>query len=161
MTRFPRLFSLATLLLVGLAALASPPPKPNLSGKWVANFQKSDFGPVTAPKSRTDEITQAGSHFTLSRSQVSVNDIATTVKVDCVIGGGDCTATHVEEGDLKAKAFWDGNALVIDSVLSTEGVEVKVHDVYTLSAGGKVLTIKRHIVAPNGEGDQTVVLEKQ
>ena len=161
MTRFPRLLTLATLLLVALAALASPPPKPNYSGTWVLNVQKSDFGPIPPPKSRTDEITQKDTRLTLVRKQVNPDGAATTVKVDCVIGGGACAVVYAQPGQLTAKAAWDGDALAIDSVLTGNGVSLNVRDVYTLSAAGKVLTIKRHISTPQGDLDATFVLDKK
>jgi hypothetical protein len=160
MTRFPRLLPLVTLLLVGLTALAGSPPKPNFTGKWVLNVAKSDFGPLPGPKSRTDEIAQKDTHLTVTRHQVAPNDQTSTVKVECVIGGGDCTTTY-QQGQLKAKASWDGQALVVDSVLSSGGVDAQVRDLYTLSADGKVLTIRRHIATGDGEGDQAFVLDKQ
>lgn len=162
MTRFPRLLTLATLLLVALVALASPPAKPNFSGTWVLDLQKSDFGPLPAPKSRTDQITQKDANLTVTRRQVAPNDQSTSVTVTCLIGGGPCTSTYSQsDAKLKAKALWEGETLVIDSVLTTSGVDFQVRDVYSLAPGGKVLTIKRHIASSQGDGDQTFVLNKQ
>jgi hypothetical protein len=134
----------------------------NLSGKWSLNEQKSDFGPLPPPTSRVDDITQKGDHITIVRTQVNPDGKSATLKLDCPIGGADCTTTYSSNAaTVKAKAAWEGEALAIDMTLTSGENELKVHDVYTLSADGKVLTTKRHVSTAMGEGDLTLVLDKQ
>ena len=61
----------------------------------------------------------------------------------------------------KGSAKWDGDKLVVDSVRDFQGAELKFHEVWSLSADGKMLTINNHITAPQGEFDLTLVFDKQ
>ncbi len=161
MTRFPRLLTLATLLLVAVAMLASP-PKPDFTGKWVLNIAKSDFGPLPVPKSRTDEITQKGDHIKIVRTQTNSDDQTATLTLDCPIGGADCNTSYsTNQVTVKAKATWSGEALVVDMNLTSGENQLQAIDTMTLSADGKTITAKRHIATSMGEGDVTLVLDKQ
>jgi hypothetical protein len=49
----------------------------------------------------------------------------------------------------------------LDSVREFQGSELKLHDVWTLSADGKTLTVNSHLAVPQGEFDVTWVFDKQ
>ena len=42
---------------------------------------------------------------------------------------------------------------MVDSVRDFQGAELKFHDVWSLSADGKTLTINNHVAVPQGEFD--------
>jgi hypothetical protein len=66
-----------------------------------------------------------------------------------------------ENKGSKGAAKWDGDKLVIDWVREVQGAEVNSHDVWTLSADGKMMTVNSHLIAAQGEFDIVYVFDKQ
>ncbi len=50
---------------------------------------------------------------------------------------------------------------MVDSVRDYQGAELKLHDVWTLSADGKTLVVNSHLTVPQGEVDMTQTFDKQ
>ncbi len=158
-----RIFLLAVLIaLFGTAALATPPGKPDLSGRWVFNAIKSQLGPTPAPKSRVDQITQKGEHIKLVRTQVDQAGKNYVLNLDCTIGGASCASDYTDPTvKMAVKAKWDGDVLVFTMTVTSNVGEGTVDDRYVRSADGKTLTIKRHVTMAMGGIDQTIVMDKQ
>jgi FlaG/FlaF family flagellin (archaellin) len=71
-------------------------------------------------------------------------------------------ANKVNGSDAKGTAKWQGDSLVIDSTRQIQDVQITSKEVWTLSEGGKVLTINNHVSIPQqGDFDIKLVLEKQ
>ena len=64
---------------------------------------------------------------------------------------------HEDPSTLK----WEGDDLVADTKGSWDGNDFTAKDRYTLSDGGKTMTIQRHISTGMGEFDMKLVFEKQ
>ncbi len=153
-----RLFSLA-LLTVALG-LVPALAKSDYSGTWKANAGKSDFGPMPPPDSMSQTIVHADPSLkvhvvqTGGSGDMSYDMVYTTDGKESVnhIGG---------DNEIKTTLKWDGEDLVGDSKGSYEGNDFTAKDRWTLSDGGKTMTVTRHISAGGADFDMKVVFEKQ
>jgi hypothetical protein len=148
--RFILAAAFASLLLASHAQAAA-----NLTGVWKLNLAKSDFGPAPQPDSMTRTINHNDPSLQMSTFQKGAQGEVTT-EVKYTTDG-----KMAENKGSKGSAKWDGDKLLIDSVRENQGMEIKFHDVYNLSADGKVLTVNTHLAVPQGEFDLTMVFEKQ
>ena len=148
--RFILAAAFASLLLASHAQAAA-----NLTGVWKLNLAKSDFGPAPPPDSMTRTINHNDPSLQMSTFQKGAQGEVTT-EVKYTTDG-----KMAENKGSKGSAKWDGDKLVIDSVRQNQETEIKFHDVYSLSADGKVLTVNTHLAVPQGEFDLTLVFEKQ
>jgi hypothetical protein len=129
--------------------------KPNFTGVWKMNPQKSKFDGADAPNSITLKIEQKGSDLTES---MAVQDSTGNESVEgkYTIDGNE---SDVQLGPNTAKglAKWDGDALVIEWKTDSFNFSRK----HTLSADGKTMTMAVRHPGPKGDVNETVVLEKQ
>jgi hypothetical protein len=144
----------AALLVAGQAQA-----KPNFSGEWKLNTSRSDFGPMPAPATRTDKITHADPSLKVTTTQSGPSGEA-TFDLKYTTDGGEST-NEFRGNPMKSTTSWDGDTLLINTKGSFAGNEIKLADKWSLSGDGKVLTINRRITSPQGELDQTIVLEKR
>jgi hypothetical protein len=154
---------------VASAAKASSAPaastnggaRPNYSGTWKLNVEKSDFGPLPPPNSRTDVI----AHAEPSLKVHTVNDDPAQGKQDYTLSmASDGKEVTNNAGDIEVKntASWEGANLVVGTKLSVQGTDIAVKATWLLSPDGKTMTQNAHIVADAlGELDQKMVFEKQ
>ena len=152
----------AGFLLCGLAAVLAcgqAQAKPNFSGDWKLNASKSEFGPMPAPTSRTDKIAHADPNLKVTTTQSGPNGDG-TFELKYTTDGAE-TTNDLRGNPVKSTSKWDGDILIITSKASFGGNDITFADKWSISEDGKILTINRHIVAPQGELDQKLVLEKQ
>jgi hypothetical protein len=142
----------AMTFLAGQARAAT-----DLSGTWKLNLAKSDYGPAPPPEFMTRTIKHTDPVLHISTHQKGAQGEATTELNYTTDGKPVENAKPPSKGSAK----WDGDKLVIDSVRDFQGSELKFHEVYSLSADGKVLTINNHAALPQGEFDLTMVFDKQ
>jgi hypothetical protein len=134
---------------------------PNLTGTWVVAVEKSDFGPMPAPTSRTDVIDHQEPTLTIKRTIVNPAPApSATVDLKYGVDGKSYTNT-TPQGDVVSTLKWDGKVLVITSTISTPNGDAEIVDRLTLSDDGKTLTQNRAIAVQGQEIKQTVVLIKQ
>jgi len=147
----------APLLLVSIRAQAAP----NFSGEWKMNASKSDFGPMAAqaPEVLTRSIKHADPVLEIATySKGAQGEIKTQLKYTT---DGKESVNKLPNGDAKGTAKWQGDHLVIESTREAQGMQIKQADTWTLSEGGKVLTVASHVTIPQGEFDLKYVFEKQ
>lgn len=154
-----RVRNIALFLALALPASVSA-QAPNLSGTWVLQVDKSDFGMMPAPTSRTDVIDHKDPTLTIKRSMVTPNGPATS---DLVYGvDGKPWKNKMSDGnELTSTLKWDGPVLVVTSNVSTPNGDATVTDRFTLSGDGKTLTQDRVIAVAGQEIPQKMVLVKQ
>jgi hypothetical protein len=147
------------LAIAAFAALATAADKPNFSGSWKMDPDKSTFGPIPPPTSMSRKIdhNDPALNFVEERSAAQ-GDQTLTFKYTT---DGKETTNELMGNPVKGTANWDGAALVIAMKADFGGNEIKLTDKWTLSDDGKTLTDAQHIVAPQGEIDVTYVLKKQ
>ena len=149
---------LTAFLLAPLCALtAMAQTKPNFTGTWKLNMQKSKFagdgleGVTIEFNHQDNNLTEAFTHFQGGGEN--------TIEAKYTIGGKESEAPVGDEV-IKATAKWDGDALVIDWRGPEEGWYYVRK--LTLSADGKTMTINLKHSLPNGGMDEKIwVFEKQ
>jgi hypothetical protein len=141
--------------LVLIALLAVPlAAAPNLSGNWVLNLAKSQYGQFPAPEVMTRQIRHNDPALSLSTYQKGAQGEVTTDLAYSTDG------KPVANGANQGSARWEGNKLIIESSRDYQGTKLTQHEEWTLSADGKTLTIATHVKLPNGEFDVKQVFEK-
>jgi hypothetical protein len=141
-------------------AAATNGTRPNLTGTWKLNVNKSDFGVMPPPDSQVDVIDH--------------HDPVLVVKVTAegAQGKQEYTLNSTTDGKevtnqmmgqpVKSTTAWDGNNLVTNAKLTIQDNDISLKQTYLLSDDGKTLTVNAHIVAgAMGEMDQKMVYEKQ
>jgi len=148
------------LIIAALASIALAADKPNFSGDWKMNAAKSNFGPIPAPATYTRKVTHVEPSITIENTQTGT-----------ALGDQHDTRTYTTDGkevsyqangaDVKAAISWDGNALLINSKASVQGMDILIKDTITLADDGKTMTDAVHVASPQGEIDLALVFEKQ
>jgi hypothetical protein len=152
---------LSTLFVIAAAAsLAMAADKPDFSGDWKMDVDKSVVPPpMPAPTAMTRKIDHKDPDLSVNESSSGPQgDMNLTLKYST---DGKETTNSLMGNDVKSKAAWDGKVLVITSNANFGGADVKLTNKWTLSDDGKTLTDVQGIVAPQGEFEMTFVLVKQ
>jgi len=137
--------------------------KPNFSGDWKLNVGKSDFGPAPAPDKSTRKIEH--NDPSIKWTQVQSGAQGETKSEISYTTDGKETINKSPRGDSKGSAKWEGDTLIIDSKrelqLQGQAIEITQHEVWTLSADGKTLTVNNKLGTPQGDFELKSVFEKQ
>jgi hypothetical protein len=141
--------------LLVTAVLAVPlAAAPNLSGNWVLNLAKSQYGQFPAPEVMTRQIQHKDPALSMSTYQKGAQGEVTT-ELKYTTDGKPAV-----NGENKGTAHWEGDKLVIDTSRAFQGATLTQHEEWTLSADGKTLSIATRVKLPNGEFDVKQVFEK-
>lgn len=149
-------------LYAGLAAVLSIPAmaagKPDFSGEWKLNVDKSDFGPMPPPTSQVQKIDHKDPVIKINTAQSGaegdvVMDAAYTTD-------GKESKNNIRGAEAKSVAKWDGDALLIDTKLDFQGMEITLKMSMKMSEDGKSINSKTKIMTPQGDFDLASVFEK-
>jgi len=172
MTLFVKMLS--GLSLISLAVvLVSAEGKVNFSGTWILDKSKSDVSQFIGVGEDTDKaqnasmtmvVEQQGASLRVTRILKTQGDERKelhTYKID----GNETTNTGFRGETVVARAFWEGDKLVVVStrtkrVLMKE-ISGEIRSVWSLSPDGKILTIAAQINSPRGEQRVRAVYDKQ
>ena len=152
-TLMKAVFTIAAFASLGIAA-----DKPNFTGSWKLDPDKSTFGPIPPPSSMTRKIDHTDPALNLTEDRSGPQGDQTLVFKYST--DGKETTNELMGNPVKATAVWDGGSLVINMKADFGGNEIKLTDKWTLSDDGKTLTDAQHIAAPQGEIDITYVMKK-
>jgi len=152
-----KIFAVTLLSVVAFATQAMAAT--NFSGEWKLNLSKSDYGPVPAPEFMNRSIQQTDASIVIKTHQKGAQgEVRTEIKY--TLDGKENT-NMINGSPSKGTAKWDGDKLVVESTRDNQGMELKFKDTWSLSGGGKVLTINTKVSAQGQEFDLVIVLEKQ
>lgn len=155
-----RNFILAVCAAAGfLLGAGQAEAKPNFSGDWKLNIEKSNFGPIPPPDSLTQKITHEDPSLKIAVEQKGGPQGDMNYQATYSTDGKETTNT-VGPMEAKSTAKWEGDTLAVDTKINTGGADIVIKGKWSVSADGKVLTNAAHIVTPQGELDVTYVLEK-
>ena len=152
---------ISTLFVIAAAAgMAMAADKPDFSGNWKMDVDKSVFPPpMPAPTTMTRKIDHKDPDLSVIEARTGPQgDMNTTVKYST---DGKETTNSLMGNDVKSKAVWEGKTLVITSAANFGGTDIKLTDKWTLAEDGKTLTDVLGISAPQGDFEMTFVLVKQ
>ncbi|HEU5219745.1 MAG TPA: hypothetical protein VFU23_13890 [Gemmatimonadales bacterium] len=160
-----RNLTVAALLASAVLSPVAAQGKPDFSGSWKVNTEKSDpmgggmGGGGGGGAAATITITQSATKLTVETHR---GEQVTTATYN--LDGSESVNT-TQRGESKSKATWDGASLVINSESSFTGpngaMTVTSKEVRTLSADGKTMTVVRTSQTPNGEMTRKTVYDKQ
>jgi hypothetical protein len=147
--------------MVPAAALAQQTPsKPNLTGIWNMDPEKSSFGGLEAPTTARYLIRHLG-----AKLEMQYEADGKVTRVDVTPDGEEHVLETGPDTENIARVYWSGAALVFEGrikpISSSKAPPVKWTSRWTLSPDKKVLTIDRHITAEQSSVDQKVIFEKQ
>jgi hypothetical protein len=151
----------AFLLIVTAVALAQQTPtKPNLTGIWNMDLEKSSFGGLEAPTTARYLIRHLGTKLEMQYEQDGH-----ITRVDVTPDGEEHVLETGPDTENIARVYWSGAALVFEGRIkpigSSKAPPVKWTSRWTVSPDKKVLTIDRHLTTEQASADQKVVFEKQ
>lgn len=148
-----------TLALAAMGALGAAADKPNFSGDWTLDAAKSKFGQIPPPASMTRKVEQSGASITAIEVQTGgpQGEVTNTAKYST---DGEPTTNQFRGADAKSTAKWDGDALVIVTNAKLLNTPITVTERWTLSDDGKIMTLARNTVLPQGQFAVTYVLNK-
>lgn len=159
---------IGALAVAGIASTGFAQGKPDFSGTWKLNVDKSEFGPVPGPSAQTDVIEQNGQTIKINVSaegeqgKVQYTETLTTDGKEVAISPDAPVAHPNPEVTLQSiSAAWNGATLDVSQKLTYGNDPVTGVSHYTLSADGKVLTISSDYASAMGEAQRTFIFEKQ
>jgi len=151
---------LLSLAVVALAALAcSADDKPNFTGKWVLDVEKSDFGPIPAPTAQSQEVDHKDPKFKVKTTNKGAQG-ETTVESNRTTDGQENTNT-MGGSEVKSKTVWDGKKLVTTMKRQVQGMDIDIKDVLEMGEDGKSYTITRELKTPQGDLSQKLLFKKE
>ena len=106
----------SVVFIAALASLAPAADKPNFSGNWVLDADKSNFGPMPAPTTMTRKVDHHDPAMTVDQTTTGgpQGDQTATMKYST---DGKETTNSMMGNDMKSKAVWEGKTLVVNSSL--------------------------------------------
>jgi len=150
--------SIAIYLLTSLVGLAGAQTRPDFTGTWKQNLEKSSTKSSWL-KSYVNKIEQQDTNLKVTTTTVGDRGERTYDRT-YVIGKEE--KSQDREGDqFTTNVKWEGNTLVFETVEKEHDAVLTSKEVWTLSDGGKTLTKNIHRSGPKGDSDQTYVLERQ
>ena len=141
-----------------LLSLGFAQQKPDLTGSWDLNLQRSDFAKEAPPKSIAYRFEQYDPELLLEIA-VDGPQGPMAAKFRYRTDGTEVT-NDVLGNPFKAVAKWDGATLVMESWGKFGDNEVRLKDRYSLSEDRKTVTLNRHYEGRNGPQDQKLIFEK-
>ena len=162
-----RNLTVAALLASAVLSPVAAQGKPDFSGRWKMNAEKSDpMGGIGGGGGGGGMVASAAITITQSAGKLVIEtkrgeQVATaTYNLD----GSESTNT-TQRGESRSKASWDGSSLLIASESSFNGpngaMTLTSKEVRSLSADGKTMTVVRTSQTPNGEMTRKTVFDKQ
>jgi hypothetical protein len=144
-----------TLLFFSGAAVAAD--KPDFSGDWKMNPEKSSYGPIPMPSSFTRKITQKDPSIVIVEEQVQ--DGTKQVTTRTVTTDGKPATLELNGNQVICSATWEGNSLIANSQVDAYSITFRDH--MSLSPDGKTLTSEIQVFSGQGDAALTIVFERQ
>jgi hypothetical protein len=156
-------------ILVPLAIVAAIPfalpadTKPDFSGEWKLNIDKSNFGPLPPPESETRTIEHVDPSFSIKQVRVGggMGDFTTEMKYT-TDGKESVNKIETPNGALEIKTTmnWEGKALIVKSKFNIQGMDMTSEGHWELSEDGKTLTMNDKLSTPQGDFEMSQVFDK-
>lgn len=154
----------ATLLLITLLTVAACAQQATsaLNGKWKLVKQVSQPAVAYAPKFDTYDIKLAGLKLLIIHRFEDPTGKVYTIHSSYVLDGKERLASGFPD-EVFAKAYWDGDVLVLEKRQQVEGSVARWVMRYSVSHDGKSLTVRNQVseskLAPAFE--QEILCERQ
>ncbi|HXY40516.1 MAG TPA: hypothetical protein VEQ10_12650 [Vicinamibacteria bacterium] len=144
----------SVVFLLASPALAA---HPDMTGTWVVDAAKSDFGPMPEASDLAFKIAATGEDFTVIQSGAGQPE--TTLRFNT---SGKEVTNEVPGAKMTSAHHWEGNVLVGDiKLIAQDGSTITFKDRVSFSADGKVMTLSRDISGPAGASQQKLVMNRK
>lgn len=148
-------------LAVMISAVAAD--KPDFTGTWKLDASKSEFGQITPPDKMERVIDHKDPAVKIKTTQSTPTgdrSTDTTYTLD-----GKEQKQESPRGVVLFTPKWEGDVVVIDSkrnvTIGGQQVEITGVERWSLSDGGKTMTVENKMVMPQGELTMKAVFVKQ
>ncbi len=164
--------TLALAAVVAVPTLGLAQAKPDLSGSWTLNNDKSDPAPARGGGGGGGR--GGGGRGGGVAAQITIKQTPTQLTIDRTMGQGTQTGVYrldgtestntVGAGEAKSKAMWQGSKLVITTSQMMQGrgggdpIAAEIKEVYGVDGGA--LTIERTQTTPMGTNTRKLVYDK-
>jgi hypothetical protein len=156
------------LLAIGLCLVAVALAAADFSGTWVVNAEKTAAANPAPPGGGgggggrgggmgAGELTIKMTATEMTTSQTMGQNVQ---EVKYILDGKDNTV-NMGRGDLKYKATWTADVLVISGTQAGRNGDTPYKAEYSLSADGKTLTMARTTQGQNGEVVRKTIYDKK
>lgn len=132
--------------------------KPDFTGEWKLNVDKSTFGPIPPPTSQTQKIDHKDPVIKITTAQNGMDGEYTTDATYTT--DGKESKNNVRGADTKSVVKWDGDVLAMDTKLDYQGMEITLKVTMKMAEDGKTINNVTKIMTPQGDFDMATVLEK-
>jgi hypothetical protein len=150
---------LSTLFVIAMAANMAAAEKPNFSGTWKLDVDKSSFGPMPPLTSLMRTIEQKDPDITVKEASTGPQG-EQNLSFKYSTDGKETINTYMGN-ELRSKAGWDGRTLVVHNNIDVGGEKVTSTEKWTLSDDGKTFNFLLNISTSQGDLDLSYVLVKQ
>jgi hypothetical protein len=151
-----RVLSLALAAALIVPFVAKAQAKPDFSGTWTLDTAKSDPAPAG----------RGGGGRGMAAGPVTIAQTAANIKIgDATYKLDGSESINQQQGrggpmEVKSKARWEGNTIVIESTRDFGGMSITSKEVRSLSADGKEMTVQTTTATPQGENSRKTVYTK-
>jgi hypothetical protein len=167
-------FAVVAAVLLATAAVAQN--KPDFTGSWKLNAEKSDPAPemgsggtrAGAGRGVGGGMGPAGKVFATQLGDKLMLDQKTGERsrtLTFYLDGRESRNPGMRDGEMVSKARWEGESLVIEGSMSFEGpngrITITTGEVRTLSDDGRTMTVVTTVTTPRGESTRKAVYDKQ
>jgi hypothetical protein len=145
---------------VALAAAPAAAQAPNLSGEWELDVAASSFGGRPGPQKQLLKVEHAEpalKTITTSTTERGERTQTATYATD----GAETKNPGMMGSESASTAKWDKGALAITTKMSIQGNDITANETWTLSDGGKTLTIARSAATPMGPIEMKMVYHRK
>lgn len=153
-----RLSHFTLVAVLAVPVISAAPPKPNFTGTWKVNFQKSVLE-IPAPDSTLFVVEHNEPHFRLTRTHV-VKDKSDTFSIDLTTDGKELVRREGNRTDY-SRAYWEGNVLVFATRIVMGDREATNLVRYAMAKDGQSFTAMERFRGPKLSYDNVWVMEKQ
>ena len=148
-----------TLLFAACQQQPPPPQKPDFTGTWKFNPQKSKLQ-IAAPDSTVFVVEHREPHFRLSRTHTFAGK-SDTWGIELTTDGKEFTREEPQR-TLRGRLVWEGDALVFTvHIWQRDGEELTDRVKYVLASDHKSFTAYESYRGRTAHADNVWVLEKQ
>jgi len=154
-TRITGLLVVASVLLVPYVSSA---PKPNFTGTWKVNLQKSKLQ-IPPPESTVFVVDHQEPSLRITRTHVFQGK-SDTFTIQLTTDGKEVVHKD-DKRTIYSRVYWEGNVLVFDSRIVVEGGEATNVVRYRMAKDGQSLTARERLRSPQRNYDNVWVMKKQ
>ena len=144
---------------VGLRHSSAQQQKPNLSGTWKLNLRSSKFAPQHKRESDTYKIKHVDPRLEVAHLVDGSSQLSTYL----TDGKERFVNWSAQDGALRARAYWDGDTLLIEKHQDHGSRAIEWVSRYSLSQDAKTLRITHHITRSSFSPpfDESLIYDKQ